>query len=343
MEGSGIKMLPLRDAGGSARIFREAPLAEGTLAWFEVLAQTTMEEGEEAVLLAALDQYQEIRAAIPLAKDRHSKLRSLTAPYTTIFAPPLPDLEWARFLGLRARSFVSKSLRLDAMDIADPGTASFLRGLAASGLAVAQFNHFKNWFEEISDFATYWARRPAHLKSTVRRKLASLTKSHSAVFQLARNGPEFAGALASYLEVYRSSWKTEESHPDFIEAMIAGLGRDALVRLATLSIDQTVVAAQIWLLKNAKATIFKLAHREDAKAFSPGTLLTYWTLEKLWREEGLSQVDFGRGDDQYKRGWLSKSRERYGVVAANWRSLSGLTTTATQILPTLISGQLRNR
>jgi CelD/BcsL family acetyltransferase involved in cellulose biosynthesis len=60
------------------------------------------------------------------------------------------------------------------------------------------------------------------------------------------------------------------------------------------------VAAQIWFVCGRKATIFKLAHRQDAASHSPGILLTYWMMETLVREDSLDDIDFGRGGATYK-------------------------------------------
>ena len=40
-----------------------------------------------------------------------------------------------------------------------------------------------------------------------------------------------------------------------------------------------------------------------SKRYSPGTVLTAMMLRRLIEEEGVSEIDFGRGDDDYKRGW----------------------------------------
>jgi hypothetical protein len=223
-------------------------------------------------------------------------------------------------------------LRLDGLDLADPGTAAFLHGLQDSGLAVLQYEGFANWYEPVSVFDSYWSARPSRLRTTVRRKLAAATKS-GLEFLVFRDN--FDRPLAIYDEIYGSSWKTPEPHPSFMSEMVNNLGAAGLIRMGVMSIAGRAVAAQIWLVRAGRGTIFKLAHREDAAEHSPGTLLTYWMAKTLIGDEGLREIDFGRGDDPYKRDWLSHRRTRIGVVAADWRSSAGLAAIVRDIVPAL--------
>ena len=338
-----VKLLSFHDFSAAAALFAIATVPEGTAGWFETVALTTLAPGEEAVLAAAVDDGGMVQSALPLVRDRQGKLRSLTAPYTTLFAPAFPNATWARYLGLQFGSVVNNVLRLDALDPRDPGTRAFFEGLQNTKLFCARFGHFANWFEVIADFEEYWETRPAKLRSTFRRKSTALSKGRSAAFQFESHGLGLEKALAAYLEVYESSWKVAEPHPAFISKMVRRLSVDGTVRLATMNLDGTAIAAQVWLVRGTKATIFKLAHRQDAAKFSPGTLLTHWTLEKLCREEGIQDVDFGRGNDAYKKDWLSRSRQRYGVVAANWKSTAGIAAVVSDVLLTRLSNNIRSK
>jgi len=331
-----IAILSLSEHARFGALFERPICAEGSYDWFDALAETTLGLGEAAVVAVALED-DTAKSALPLVR-KGSQMRALTAPYTTIYAPALSDAKWARFLGENAHRYVAGSLHLDALDPADAGVAAYLDGVTSSGLIAGQYRHFVNCYEPIRDFEEYWNARPSRLKGTVRRKLVQ-ARALNADFRCYRKG--FGEAVAIYEDIYRASWKAPEPHPSFIADMVDKLARQEFVRLGIMTLAQRPVAAQIWLLCGRKATIFKLTHRQDAAGHSPGTLLTHWMLETLVREDGLNEIDFGRGGDTYKHDWLDRERIRIGLVAGNWKSAGGLGVIAAGVLPTRISAMLR--
>jgi hypothetical protein len=64
-------------------------------------------------------------------------------------------------------------------------------------------------------------------------------------------------------------------------------------------------------------------------------------ISKLIEEDGLEEIDFGRGDDTYKRDWLNNARPRIGVVAGRWTSSAGCGTIVREVLPTRLSSLVR--
>jgi CelD/BcsL family acetyltransferase involved in cellulose biosynthesis len=330
-----IAILPFSEHPRFGALFERPVCAEGSYGWFQSLAETTLDPSETAVVAVAFEDGV-AKTALPLVR-KGAQTRALTAPYTTIYAPALSDLNWARFLGAGAQRYVAGSLRLDALDPADAGVAAYLEGVESSELITAQYRHFVNRYEPIADFEDYWNARPSRLMATVARKLAQACTQVD--FRCYREG--FGEAVAIYDDIYRASWKSAEPHPRFIAIMVEKLARDGFIRLGIMTLAGKPVAAQIWLVCGRKATIFKLAHRQDAADYSPGTLLTHWMISTLVREDGLDEIDFGRGDDTYKRDWLKKSRLRIGLVAGNWKSAAGLGVIAGTVLPTRLSASAR--
>jgi hypothetical protein len=315
---------------------------EGSWAWFEVLAATTLSDREEACVFALFDAQGRAVAAMPAVTIGGKAIRGLTSPFTTLFSLPLGHDEEARLFGKLLAGKIGASLRLDALDGAVSTIAALQEGLTAGGLAVLRFRHFANWFEHIQDFAGYWDARGSKLKSTVKRKIAPLLREDRLRFALIDLAARSREGRDVYNAIYAKSWKPAEPHPGFIDALLERLGPSGIARLAVARIDGQPAAAQIWLVQDGRATIFKLAHDPAFDRQSPGTLLTHWVLSQLHDQSGVREVDFGRGDDSYKRQWLSSTRDRVGLLAANPSTLKGLATILFDILPSKFAASLRS-
>jgi len=322
-------------------LFDRQMLPEGCWDWFEVLAATTLSPPEEAALLVLADDKGSRLAAMPVVMLGGRVIRGLTSPFTTLFPSPLGGEDSARLFGKLLAGRVGATLRLDALDGTQSATKALQAGLAEGGLAVLGFRHFANWFEHIDNFAGYWNGRGSQLKATVKRKGAPLLRENRLGFEWIDLTSRWREGADIYGAIYAKSWKPAEPHPHFIDALLERLGARGIARLAVARIDGVPAAAQIWLVQGERATIFKLAHDPAFDRQSPGTLLTHWALGQLCDTGGVREVDFGRGDDTYKRQWLGGTRDRQGLLAANPRSLKGLAAILFDILPSKAAAHLR--
>lgn len=64
-------------------------------------------------------------------------------------------------------------------------------------------------------------------------------------------------------------------------------------------------------MESGIAYIHKLAHTEDSKPLSPGTTLSAALFAHVIDRDRVELVDFGTGDDPYKRDWMEAVRPRY--------------------------------
>jgi CelD/BcsL family acetyltransferase involved in cellulose biosynthesis len=108
------------------------------------------------------------------------------------------------------------------------------------------------------------------------------------------------------------------------------------VRVGALLVDGEPAAAQVWVTWNRRATLFKLAHDERLGRWSPGSILTRAMMEALLDEGTVDEVDFGCGDDAYKRDWMPLRRQRWGLAAYDPLTPSGLGAAARNLAPRLL-------
>ena len=100
------------------------------------------------------------------------------------------------------------------------------------------------------------------------------------------------------------------------------------LRLGVARKDGRPLAVQLWLVEHGEATIHKLAYREDAKELSPGTILGEAMFRRAIDQDRVKVIDYGTGDDAYKRDWMDERRPLWRLEAYNPRTLRGLARSA---------------
>ena len=160
-----------------------------------------------------------------------------------------------------------------------------------------------------SDFATWWAKRPGPLRETVRRK----SRKGAVTIRIATAFDE--ADWDAYTAIYAQSWKPAETSPMFLRRFAQAEGKAGRLRLGLACVDGVPVAAQFWTVEDGTAFIHKLAHIPAAAAHSPGTLLSHAMFAMAFDQDRVGLIDFGTGDDGYKRDWMDEIRPRYRLDA----------------------------
>jgi CelD/BcsL family acetyltransferase involved in cellulose biosynthesis len=294
-------------------------------AWWNVVLSEAMPAGASALFLVCRTGGH-VAGVVPMLRHGNDAgLESLTTPYTCHYTPVL-----ARGLGHTARVAVMAAFacfcrgggvtRLDALPAEWDGLPDLLTGVRQAGLRALRFDHFGNWYEDVAglDWSGYLARRPGALRETIRRRLRRASRLSDARFNLLTQPAEMDAAAKAFEAVYGRSWKEAEPYPNFNVALMRAMADLGLLRFAMWSLDGTPVAVQFWVVETSgRATVLKLAHDEAFKSHSPGTVLTAMVLRHLLDNEHVTEIDFGRGDDEYKQGWAAQRRQRIGLLLVN--------------------------
>jgi hypothetical protein len=302
-------------------------------AWYDLMARYGVPEATE------IRAYADERAPAPIAVlaqtalgQGRRTLASLTNAHSLehgIIRAPGADLEVG--LAAIASEMLAERphwdcLSLTELDPHDPSYTALLAALRGAGLFVECSFSSSAWYEETAglSFADYFAARPSELRNTWRRKRRSLERRRSLTMSFYDGATGIDQAIADYQTIYSASWKPAELFPDFVPALIRLAGELRALRLAIYHIDQIPAAAQFWIVWNGRAVICKLAHDRRFDELSLGTLLTMEMFERVLTQDCPQEISLGRGDDPYKKLWLPKRRERWGITAANPRTLRGL-------------------
>jgi hypothetical protein len=315
-----VQAQPLAGAGPFAR--RE---------WFERLEATqpdplyaVAEDGSGAVVLPLRRNGRRIES---LLNWYGFTWRPLATPYGSV-----DSLTTALARGLADQS---STIVLDRLPDEDGTARQLQRAFELAGWLVTREQCDTNRVLPIAgrSFGEYLESRPGQLRTTLKRKAKKVEIEIVEHFD--------ADIWASYEDIYSESWKPQEGDPALLRSFAEAEGSAGRIRLAIARSDGQPVAAQFWTVEGRTAYIHKLAHRESAKPLSPGTTLTAALLEHVIDRDGVELVDFGTGDDAYKRDWMEEARPRFRLTCRrkgdprNWPGM------AKARLRTLVSGDAR--
>jgi hypothetical protein len=296
-----------------------------TASWYRTVVAHAMPPDTQPVFLV-LSGPDGVAAVLPMAVSGHAAM-ALTTPYTCSWQPLLASgltaadmaAVWRRF-GAWCTRFAT--VRLDAMD--QEMAEAIAGGVRAGGVVPLPFDHFGNWFQpDTGGWNEYLRARPGHVRELLRRRSKRLQRD-GAMFSVISGGHEVERGIAAFEYIYARSWKTPEPHPRFNPELMRVCAAEGSLRLGLLAQGETVLAVQLWVVVGQWGAVLKLAHDEAAKALSPGTVLTARMIEHLITVDGVTALDFGRGDDPYKQSWTGTRRQRVGLVLANPLRFAGL-------------------
>ena len=286
------------------------PCLHDRLSWFRLLERHCPPKGQLQAVRAEQDGQ---RAWLFLAADGRNA-DAYAAWYSLRFGL-IGDRSLAPVIAGFLRSKGLTKVEMVPVEAPDPLISAF----HDAGWSISVEPAFGNWTARTENgFDDYWSRRPGQLRSTARRK------AKAADLDIVIHDRFDAAGWADYESVYRSSWKPEEGSFPFLRALAEQEGAAGTLRLGLAYHQGRPVAAQLWLVEGGVATIHKLAYAEDAKAMSPGTVLGEAMFRRAIDQDGVTLIDYGTGDDAYKRDWMDERRQLWRIIARNPRSLRGL-------------------
>ena len=260
--------------------------------------------------LIAVVRAGDARAVLPLMQGR-GELVPLANWYTFRWRPILsPGCDPAPLLSALASDIGARCKRVVLAPLPDEeGTATALEAaFRATGWHVWREVCDTNHALPVNrrSFADYLATRPGHLRTTLKRKAARVETRVLDRFD--------STTWEQWEAIYRGSWKPREGCPAFLRTFAEMEARAGRLRLGLALADGRPVAGQVWTVENGTAFIHKLAHCESARALSPGTVLSAALFRHAIDGDRVSLIDFGTGDDDYKRDWMEIERPRHRLT-----------------------------
>ena len=299
-----------------------------TLPWFRNLAENGL-PADTDLHVYVIGDGSGVKGVLPMRKNGR-RLESLSNYYTSLFTPIVeePVEEPLRVFA----EAVSKG-RWEAIDLhpMDADSSVFRKthvALRSAGMIVLPYFCFGNWYLDVAgrSYQGYYDSLPSKLKNTLKRKSKQLNAMNDASIEIVVDREEVEKGIAAFEKVYKSSWKVQEPFPDFMPGLIRTCAENGWLRLGVVHVGGEPVAAQVWMVKDGIASIYKLAYDERHAKLSAGSILTARLMEHVIDVDKVHEVDYLTGDDDYKKDWMSARRERWGLTAYNSRTFRGLVT-----------------
>lgn len=313
-----------------------------SLPWFLNFAHTALDEGDkiqiygvegdtspETPFAALATRYKE-RSAGFLSP---AVLSSLSNFYTITFSP-LGESSGngsAEVFSTLAKAIASDAKKWDLVELRpldpdSPAYATLANSFKAAGMVVQKYFCFGNWYLNTTglSYEQYFKTLPSAMQNTIKRKTKKLEKTGRSRIEIVTGTENLEAAIQAYEQIYLSSWKRPEPYPNFVSGLVRSCAQQGWLRMGVIYMDDQPIASQVWIVNSGKASIYKLGQDQRFDEFSAGSILTAKLMEHVLEVDKVKEVDFGSGDDPYKKNWLPLRRERWGILAMNPRSVAGL-------------------
>ncbi|SRR6266446_662256 len=340
---SGLDVLPesysdVFQAGARASFFLSRD-------WFQNFAEHIVPDPRELRIYGVETADGHGVATLPMIRKRQSNgllslasLESLTNYYTCYFAPMLRNQdetnEVAKVLAMglwedRSRWHI---LKLQPLSRDSAIFTALVNSFRDMGMVVQTYFCFGNWYLDVAgrSYQEYVQSLSSVLQKNIPYNLRRLERNGGEIV-IITGETGLDKALDDYERVYSASWKIQEAAPSFIRGLAWRAARNGWLRLGLVYVDGEPAAAQLWIVHEGVASIYKIAYDERFAKLSVGTALTAKLMQWVIDVDKVRIVDYLSGEDEYKKNWMSHRREFWGIAAFNPWTVRGLVQIARQV------------
>jgi len=299
------------------------------MTWFDLLQKHISCDGREVIYYCVLDETQNIQAIFPLiktyGKDRKGySLSSLANYYSMEYEPYFCKKTrncqkeisiFVDYLATEEKGWTH--LSLFPMDAGKLSTLYLKEALQKYFKLTHSLSH-KNWVYEntAKNFREYLSASPSRIKD-IARKERRLNREHEVSFKLWSDKTNIEEGITDYFNVYHQSWKDEEHYKGFIPDLMRLCATEKTLRLGILYVDNIATAAQFNIFHGTTTLIYKLSYHEDYKHLSTGAILSLKMMQQAFDQDHSTEIDYGSGNDPYKREWMTYCHEKIILTAYN--------------------------
>ena len=194
------------------------------------------------------------------------------------------------------------------------------RAVQDADMAAYSYTDYGDWYLDHIDCSgeEYIAGLPKKIRKDVAYCRRRLEKSGDVEVKIIRKAACLDDWMDRYYRVYAKSWQKREGvGPTFHRDLARITAEKGWLRLGLLHYGGEPIAAQFWVTCRDTSFILKTVYDQEYRKFSPGKILTAEMMKYAIDVDGVREIDYGQGDEAYKRGWTPKRRERKGILVFN--------------------------
>jgi len=153
----------------------------------------------------------------------------------------------------------------------------------------------------------YFMNLPKKITHELQRRRRNLEKLGKLSFEIVTGLEQIDQHVDKYYDVYARSWKQKENiGPTFHRDLAKLAAQKGYLRLAFLCLDSFPIATQFRIVSNEACFFLKTAYDTKYRKYSPGLILLAHTIEYFLDIDNVRMIDFGPGNEPYKKNWASQ-------------------------------------
>ena len=318
-----------------------------SFAWFQNFCSTALDPGDE-VRIFAIELGNEDQTPVAALMTRYNTLKrqfrtrivsSLSNFYTSLYEPLYSSSLYSDYCFKKlAQSIATARPAWDAVNLKwlnpeDPTFFNLQQAFESAGMIVQTYFCAGNWYLPVNgmSYQQYFGSLRSSVRNIAKSKNKKIECTGRARVQILTGLEGLETGITAYERIYESSWKAPEPHPLFIPGLIRTCAREGWLRLGLVYVDEEPAAAQIWIVANRRASIYKMAYDPRFAKLSVGSFLTTRMMQHALDVDKVDEVDYLTGDDPYKKDWMPLRRERWGILAMNPHTIGGAVTIARHV------------
>ena len=183
-----------------------------------------------------------------------------------------------------------------------------------------EYSCFVNWFidsiDHPSDF--YFKLRSKNLRASIKKNFRNANNRGNLEFKMITDSNGIDEYINQHLEVYSKSWKKEEKiGKNYLIEWMKFAAEKGWLRLGLVLLDGVTISAGFVIVCDGFAYFAKTAYDDNYGELGPGSIWLTEMIKYVIDIDRVSVIDLLRGNEEYKRHWVDKRRERKGVLIFN--------------------------